>query len=248
MMFYEYHRSVGVEYLRVSDTPAREFDFPLHLHQSFELVCVEKGILRVQIAGVDYTVHAEEAALIFPGQIHAYSKQWQCECRLCIFSPDFLPELRQGYFPVFAVEPGLLKHLLEQKENHFAVRSFLYGVAARYVEGAPYPAKSIKQEALICKVVQYIEEHFIENLSLRKMAAELGYNYRYLSGVVNRCFETSFPRVVSRFRIDLACRLLKTDQYSITEVAERSGFDSLRNFNRCFKEITGKTPREYAHQ
>ena len=83
---------------------------------------------------------------------------------------------------------------------------------------------------------------------LEAMAKELGYHYRYLSTVVNRCFGAGFSEVVNRYRVDLACRLLRQTDESITEIASRVGYDSQRNFNRSFKAVTGKTPREYRRE
>ncbi len=244
-MFYEYQRSIGENYLRINKKGSEGFDFPLHLHKSFELVYVEEGVMTVHIAGSDHTVRTGEMAIIFPGQLHAYSSPKRNICRLCIFSPDHLPDLKPGYHPVFSIEPDLPDRLYECRENRFAVRSILYHLAALYVQGEPYDAPDSESNDLIYRVVQYIEAHFAEEITLHRMAAELGYSYRYLSGVVNRCFQTTFPRVVNRFRIDYACRLLKKGGYTMGEIAALCGFDTQRNFNRCFKEIIGKTPKEY---
>lgn len=244
-MFYEYQRSVGENYLRIRREGSENLDYPLHLHKSFELVYLEAGTMEVHIGGEEYSLQAGELAIIFPGQLHAFSSPQSNRSRLCIFSADYLPDLEQGHCPVLRAEAGLMDRLYECRHNRFAVKSLLYGLAASYVQGAHYQSEESGNEELICRVVQYIEAHFAEPISLQRMAEELGYNYRYLSGVVNRCFKTGFPRVVNRFRVDLACRLLKKERLSITEVAARCGFDSLRNFNRCFKEIMGQTPKEY---
>ena len=245
-MFYEYNRSVGANYLSFSSGTCDNFVFPLHLHQSFELVCVSKGTLRIQIEGEDFEVSEGQAALIFPYQLHAYLGGEASQSRFAIFSADYLPELRPEHFPVFSVDVGLIENLESHKYRRFKLRSILYDVAAIYVEGLPYKATKLSQENLICRIVQYLEAHYTEKITLQQMATDLGYHYRYLSGVVNRCFGFGFSRVVNQYRVDLACRLLKTENISITEIASRCGFDSIRNFNRSFKELTGKTPREYA--
>lgn len=244
-MFYEYHRSVGTDYLMVSAKPSKNHSFPLHLHQSFELVFVSKGTMQVQIADEEFSVSAGQAALIFPGQLHAYLGGTDAERRTAIFSKDYLPELQARHYPVFSAQPDLCELLTEQKENPFAVRSLLYGMAAQYVQGALHTPKVMEQEHLICKIAQYLEAHYTEKITLKKMATDLGYHYRYLSGVVNRSFGVGFCKAVNQYRVDLACRLLKTEDLNVTEIAFRCGFDSLRNFNRCFKELTDKTPLEY---
>lgn len=244
-MFYEYKRSVGTDYLQISRSASKNFTFPLHLHQSFELVYISKGTIRVQIADEEFSVSAGQAALIFPGQLHAYLGGTDIEKWTAIFSKDYLPELQPKHHPVFTLQPDLFDLLTEQRENPFAVRSLLYGVAAQYVQGALHTPKAMEQEHLICRIVQYLEAHYTEKITLQKMATDLGYHYRYLSGVVNRGFGVGFCKAVNQYRVDLACRLLKTEDLNVTEIAFRCGFDSLRNFNRCFKELTGKTPAEY---
>lgn len=244
-MFYEYHRSIGDHYLWISSKGGEGFEFPLHLHKSFELLAVEQGAMKVHISGKNYTVRAGEMALIFPNQLHAYSSPTKSVCRLCIFSADYLPDLIRKHQPVFPMDAAVMDRLYETRNCRFGAKSVLYGIAAQYAGGAPCESEDAKSDELIVRIVQYIENHFAEELSLHTMAKELGYNYRYLSGVINRSFGTTFPRVVNRYRVDLACRMLKKEKKDIIEIAGCCGFESLRNFNRCFKEITGKTPREY---
>ena len=50
---------------------------------------------------------------------------------------------------------------------------------------------------------------------------------------------------IKRRRIELACRLLSTELYSITDVASRSGFDSISYFSLEFKRYMGCSPKEY---
>ena len=49
-------------------------------------------------------------------------------------------------------------------------------------------------------------------------------------------------------RISHACKLLITTHYSVAVVSYESGFMNFSNFNRHFKEITGKTPVAYRKQ
>jgi AraC-like DNA-binding protein len=46
-------------------------------------------------------------------------------------------------------------------------------------------------------------------------------------------------------RIGQVCKKLSEEDWSIAEVAYACGFQNLSNFNRFFKEMIGKTPKEY---
>lgn len=51
---------------------------------------------------------------------------------------------------------------------------------------------------------------------------------------------------LNEIRIQNACKLLSDGNLNKSEIAYRTGFNNLSYFNRTFKNITGKTPGEYA--
>lgn len=50
---------------------------------------------------------------------------------------------------------------------------------------------------------------------------------------------------MSEIRIGYACKLLMEDQLNVSEACYACGFQTLSNFNRQFKAITGRTPLQY---
>ena len=48
-----------------------------------------------------------------------------------------------------------------------------------------------------------------------------------------------------KIRIEAAKNMLKTTQYTINEVAERTGFYDTPHFSRCFEKLVGTTPANY---
>ena len=251
-MLYEHSHSVGNNYIHINDHTNINFDFQLHLHKSFELVSVEEGEMTVHISGNDFSVKSKECALILPGQPHSYHTQEHSVSWICIFSPDCVSDFSKycsagnKHYPVFRLEDeNFHTKLSVVQDNRFRLKSMLYELAAIYASGPRYDRFQLENNDLICNIVQYIEAHFTEPLTLHRLATEFGYNYRYMSMLVSRCFHTSFSQVVNQYRISYACTLLREGDYSITEVSEQCGFDSQRNFNRNFKAITSMTPREY---
>lgn len=251
-MFYEHIHSAEENYLHIPEQPYANFSFPLHLHKNVEFVYVEEGALTIRIAGQEFAVGAGEGALILPGQPHAFITPEHSVCWPLIFSADYLPELRRVERTLYPVVrpaiPDLHGQLCACRGNRFRVKSLLYAIAACYGEGAPLDRSVTEDDSLSCRIVAYLDTHYTEPVTLRGMAEHFGYNYRYLSGVVNRLYGVPFPQVVHRYRIDHACSLLRTTDRSVTEIAQSCGFDSLRSFNRCFKEQMGSTPREYRGQ
>ncbi|QMW03754.1 AraC family transcriptional regulator [Spirosoma foliorum] len=94
-------------------------------------------------------------------------------------------------------------------------------------------------------VHDYVLGHFPDDLSLDKVADLAGMTSpafcRYFKARANK----TFSEFVSEVRIGHACKLLMNGKLSITQISFESGFRTLSNFNRQFKDITGQTPSTY---
>lgn len=56
----------------------------------------------------------------------------------------------------------------------------------------------------------------------------------------------TYVTFLNEVRVEKACRKLKTpDDKLIAEIAYSCGFGNVSHFNRVFRKVTGKTPREY---
>ncbi|GAB3701624.1 AraC family transcriptional regulator [Spirosoma flavus] len=94
-------------------------------------------------------------------------------------------------------------------------------------------------------VHDYVLEHFPDDLSLDTIADLAGMTppafCRYFKTRANK----TFSEFVSEVRIGHACKLLMMGKLNITQISLESGFRTLSNFNRQFKDITGQTPSNY---
>lgn len=86
------------------------------------------------------------------------------------------------------------------------------------------------------------------DLTLDSAAAQLKVSSSYLSKALNLGIQESFSVFVSRHRIQAVCLRLEATDLDILELAFEAGFNSKASFNRCFKQVTGQTPREYRNQ
>lgn len=91
----------------------------------------------------------------------------------------------------------------------------------------------------------YLNPH----LSLTDLATAVGTNKTYISIHINRQGKT-FYDFINDYRITEACRIIDGtplgERISMTDVAQRSGFNSISSFNRYFSKIKGVTPATYA--
>lgn len=251
MYFYEQNRSNDNNYLYFQFD--KDFSFPLHLHKSFEFIFVENGDIEIQVGSKNFLLQKNKAALIFPGQLHAYSTKGHSEIFLCIFSADYIYDfynLIKGKIadnPTFSFNPdNCINQLVNSNKNSFTVKSALYNIAGQFLNSCTLISSSDDDLELLEHIINYVQEYFNQQISLKDLSKKFGYHYNYISSYINKNIGTNFRTLVNMFRIDYACKLLTEGEQTITVISQKSGFENVRSFNRCFKQIQNCTPSEYS--
>ncbi len=111
---------------------------------------------------------------------------------------------------------------------------------------------SIKNSSKMSKYLQELIEirKKIQNYeycpeNANDIAEQLNISTSYLQHLYKSFFGVSVNQDIIRGRVDHAAHLLNGTEFSITEVAEICGYDSLEHFSRQFKKIKGCSPRQY---
>lgn len=97
----------------------------------------------------------------------------------------------------------------------------------------------------IWKARKFIEQHSGDELSLSKVAKAVNISANHLSEKFKQVTGVNFVDYVARTRFDTARDLLLHSNRRISEIAFAAGFQSLSQFNRVFKKLSGKSPAEY---
>ena len=94
-------------------------------------------------------------------------------------------------------------------------------------------------------VCNYITDHCTENVTVEQLADLAGFSKFHFARLFKQFSNMSCYEYLTQKRIAHAEKLLIEPNLSITEVAMRSGFNSLSTFNRIFKAAKNCTPSEY---
>ena len=85
-------------------------------------------------------------------------------------------------------------------------------------------------------------------LTLSELALKVGTNRTYLSNYINQELHSTFFDFVNSRRLTFATELLLTTNYTLEVIAEKSGFNSLSTFRRCFLQTHGCSPSVYKRE
>lgn len=92
---------------------------------------------------------------------------------------------------------------------------------------------------------EYIRENFSENLTLTKIADEVGVHPVHLARVFKRKYHLTIAEYIRRLRVESACRLLTHSDLKLSEISLETGFNDQSHFTKIFKTLMGKTPSEF---
>ncbi len=94
----------------------------------------------------------------------------------------------------------------------------------------------------IIECCNYIENNYTENISLKEVAAKVGYTQEYFSILFKNCTGHNFKHFVDYVRVSEADKFLIYEDMSITDVSEKLGFPNISSFSRTYKRVKGYPP------
>lgn len=100
-------------------------------------------------------------------------------------------------------------------------------------------AKSVK------KAISYISRNYTSKLTVKELASVCGFSQSYFMSIFKQHTGMSCITYINQVKIESAKELLKNTELSILEISEQTGFNSVSLFNRTFKKLVDKTPKEY---
>lgn len=111
--------------------------------------------------------------------------------------------------------------------------------------------KQLRQYAfggVLTQIDKEIEEHYMDNLSLKDLSKKYYINSAYLGQIFKKQYGISFKDYLNNYRIERAAELLIRVDVKIYEIAEAVGFNSTDYFISKFVEVKGITPLQYRKQ
>ena len=101
-----------------------------------------------------------------------------------------------------------------------------------------------KVESII-PVIDYIEEHLSEKLTLSSIAEAVGYSKFHLHRIFSDVVGLSIHKYVQRRQLTEAAKLLVFSDISILEISLAAGCESQQAFTNIFRKMYKKSPNKY---
>lgn len=252
-------------------TTAGEFSCEFHCHDNWEIYIYLDGDVTYYVEDKVYNMSLGDVIVIPPGKMHQ-SVVNNCEGKtyeriVLNLNPSYINKLTENDETLktryksfihqynfllnygdddFLFIKGLAMQIIQKgQEDAFKLtmlNSFIYSLGSKFEH--PSYNRNAHEDKLISAVIQYINQHYVEQLSLDKICDEFFVSKFYL----NRRFKeytklTIYDYILSK-RIALARRLIRSG-VTANETAEKCGFGDYSTFYRAFISKTNQTPKEF---
>lgn len=105
--------------------------------------------------------------------------------------------------------------------------------------------EEMKPQNTLGKVIDYIEYHYQENITIEALGTLFHYSSNYLGKQLKKETGKSFNCILDELRLKEAQRLLKESELKIYEISKITGFHDPDYFTAKFRKYIGLSPKEY---
>ncbi|MGG0717977.1 response regulator [Robertmurraya massiliosenegalensis] len=92
---------------------------------------------------------------------------------------------------------------------------------------------------------QYIQENYMNTISLENISNLVGFNPSYFSTLFKKVSGSNFVDYHAEIRINKAKELLRETNSSIALICNQVGYQDIKHFTKIFKKKTGLKPNEF---
>lgn len=231
-----------------------------HWHLECELIYVEQGEITVSHNNHNYLLKAADAIFLNSGEVHYIKSEEGSVVSILMFDPALIQDLSASY----SLNTAQLQHTYPIAEYHRLIHlelknrlpfyelkicQLVTDLMIRIFRGEELAESQLLNEhssiSNYKELLKEIDKKY-SHITFSDAAAFMGLSEPYFSKFFRKISGMTFSQYLNTVKLEKAIILLKnnTDRLSITEIASRCGFDTIRHFNRVFKNITGMSPRE----
>ena len=247
-------------------------EFPIHWHNSIEILYVLRGKINIDADTDTFEVLEKQVEIINVDEAHRIYSDNDNKVLIFHIDPYFFEKYYKDINNIFfytssddisqeSEEYTLLKNFLAkllceeiQKLEDYdeEIESILIDLLYHLINNfhyLTYEKEELKEKsdqlARYHRIHKYIFNNYDSNITLQEIAKKEFLSPHYLSHEIKYATGYSFTDLVNLTRIEESIKLLLDSDLSISEISDEVGFSHVRYFNKNFKNYYNCTPLQY---
>lgn len=230
-----------------------------HFHKQVEIIAIQTSKQYVQINTRQELLYAGQLAISDSFDIHSYI---YCDAiSTVIIIPDLYLSDYQRYKGNNRLKTNFVRdravfdkcfpllHQITEAENPLLRKGLVDELLGRIVEatGIEQAEKgSTKELLLIHRILDYLDEHYAEDLSLNRISGDFGYSPAHFSRLFRKFFGYTLNDYIGTLRLRKFFELkAREPEKDLITLIFDSGFSSVPTFYRLFSQKMGVSPKKY---
>ena len=228
-----------------------------HWHFDHEIAVCESGEALISLDQETYTLRKGQCIYLRGQSVHSILSAPGTTLYVSLFSDDLIRRITDNYclaHPVFTDNFRVLETLERIRAAGFKKERFYDEISNALIQqliAGIFSVLEIQESAVSTsaaterykKLLYDIDEN-AENYSFSRAVEYMNMSEAYFSRFFKKISGMTFSMYLNHIRVNKAIDLIQNKDMSMTEIAMNCGFETIRNFNRVFKQITGYSPRE----
>jgi len=250
-------------------------EFP-HKHNFYELLWITKGKSKQNIDFKNYSISENTLFFISPGQLHLFEEWNDIEGYVILFTETFFLQIFQNKNILF--ELSYLDNLYENpflkltKEDAIIIQPIIVLI---YEESNSSEKSTETIQALLLVLLRRIQKlfsqkshqnnnnqqivifkqfkkmvelYFAKNISVSNYASQLNVSTNQLNTFVKAISGKTTTEIIQERIILEAQQLLQFSEFTVSQIADKLGFEDSSYFARYFKKKNGLSPIDFRNK
>ncbi|MCD9020720.1 AraC family transcriptional regulator [Cohnella silvisoli] len=139
-----------------------------------------------------------------------------------------------------------IESILEKFDTLGGIKGWLEQELLEIMDDLSNKKGSSRRDEIVTEIVEYVKTHLHDPLlTIEEISEHVSLSTRYIRQLFKEVFETTLSDYIMEERINRVKGLLETTDWTVTDIGERSGFQTKSHFFTTFKKATGMTPSQY---
>ena len=248
-------------------------NYPIHWHNSIEIIYILKGSLDITIDTDKFTLKEKEVEIINVDECHSFYSNENAKVLIFNIDPVFFEKYYKDINNIFfytnsndeetqnGEEYNVLKIILSQILCEYVqklddydeeIEKNLIDLLFHLVNNFHYLTHEkeelkdkTEQLARYHRIAKYIYNNYDNNITLQEIAKKEFLSPHYLSHEIKYATGYSFTDLINLTRVEESIKLLLGTDMSISEISDEIGFSHIRYYNKNFKFYYDCTPLQF---
>ena len=230
-----------------------------HFHRCIEILYITDGKLLGEVDRESFFAEKDDIIFVRPCGVHSLTPYPAYKNFVLIiksaYADDFASILEKETLPPLLSDKKFNRTILpdlkrlgnpEEQENFLVAKGLIDIVMGKFFMRYKHlPVVTTPNLSMIINVLNYIDEHFTEPITLDSISSVFGYNKYYFSRLFNKYIGETLNSYINNVRINnIIARGKKQENMNLSQLVFDCGFDSMTTFYRSYSRRYDKPPTE----